>query len=46
MKARNKVQVVKPEWIFDSIAAGKRRPEREYAVIKDATTNNIYDMFK
>ncbi|KAF8161158.1 BRCT domain-containing protein [Crassisporium funariophilum] len=34
-KTRNTKQVVKPEWVVDSIAAGKRRPERLYSVIKD-----------
>jgi hypothetical protein len=27
-----KVHVVKPEWVFDSVAYGKRRPERPYAI--------------
>ncbi|KAJ7929926.1 hypothetical protein B0H13DRAFT_2247817 [Mycena leptocephala] len=28
------------------IRAGKRRPEKEYSVIKDTTTKNIFDMLK
>ncbi|KAJ7094625.1 hypothetical protein B0H15DRAFT_969639 [Mycena belliarum] len=36
--------VVKPEWVMDSIAAGRKRPEREYAVIKNTGTKNLYDM--
>jgi hypothetical protein len=31
-----KVQLVKPEWVTDSIEAGIRRPERGYSVIKNA----------
>ncbi|KAF9464412.1 hypothetical protein BDZ94DRAFT_1256384 [Collybia nuda] len=45
-RSRSRVQVVKPEWVFDSIAAGKKRPEREYEVIKDTTMKSIYDMLK
>ena len=29
-KPKNKVYVVKPEWVIESIKAGKRRPERGY----------------
>ncbi|PPQ83285.1 hypothetical protein CVT25_004024 [Psilocybe cyanescens] len=37
-KARNNVYVVKPEWVLDSIAIGKRRSERTYAVVKAPNT--------
>lgn len=30
---RNKIHIVKPEWVIDSIAAGRRRPERLYSAI-------------
>jgi hypothetical protein len=40
---RNKVHVVRPEWVTDSIEDGRRRSEREYAVIKTAnrTLENV-----
>ncbi|EPQ59404.1 hypothetical protein GLOTRDRAFT_70814 [Gloeophyllum trabeum ATCC 11539] len=44
-KARNKVHVVKPEWVTDSIKAGKRLPERNYAVVMDRTMPSLEDMF-
>jgi hypothetical protein len=40
------VYIVKPEWATESIKAGKRQPERDYAVIKDVTTKNLLDFFK
>jgi len=46
-KSRSRVpHVVKPEWVTDSIAAGKRRPEREYSVIKNSTTKSLFDMLQ
>ncbi|OBZ70287.1 hypothetical protein A0H81_09888 [Grifola frondosa] len=36
-KSKRITHVVRPEWIIDSIAAGKRLPERGYSVI----VNNI-----
>ncbi|KAJ6628772.1 hypothetical protein B0H10DRAFT_1989283 [Mycena sp. CBHHK59/15] len=46
-KSRSRVpHVVKPEWVMDSIKAGKRRPEREYSVITNHTTNNLFDMLQ
>ncbi|KAJ7507963.1 hypothetical protein B0H11DRAFT_1969509 [Mycena galericulata] len=45
-KSRSRVpHVVRPEWVTDSIAAGKRRPEREYSVIKNST-KNLSDMLQ
>ncbi|KAJ7044489.1 hypothetical protein C8F04DRAFT_1068526 [Mycena alexandri] len=38
--------VVRPEWVSDTIAAGKRQSEREYSVVKDKTTRNLVDMFR
>ncbi|CCA66592.1 hypothetical protein PIIN_00275 [Serendipita indica DSM 11827] len=35
-KTKVKTHIVKPEWLFDSIAKGKRRAEWEYNVIKSA----------
>lgn len=43
--ARNKVHIVKPEWVVDSINAGKRLPERHYAVVINRTVNSIAAMF-
>ncbi|KAF9076801.1 hypothetical protein BDP27DRAFT_1413949 [Rhodocollybia butyracea] len=40
-KSRLTVHVVKPEWVFDSIKTGKRRPEREYTVLKDSTMMDL-----
>ena len=37
----NKGHIVKPEWVLDSIAAGKRKREWDYAVIKDSTTYDL-----
>ncbi|KAG7096791.1 hypothetical protein E1B28_004201 [Marasmius oreades] len=45
-KFKSIVHVVKPEWVFDSIKAGRRRPEREYGVIKDSTTQKLSEMWK
>ncbi|KAH7931247.1 hypothetical protein BV22DRAFT_1027479 [Leucogyrophana mollusca] len=38
-KSRALVHVVKPEWVTDSVAAGKRLKESEYKVVK--ATNNM-----
>ena len=43
--ARNKVHIVKPEWVVDSINTGKRLPERHYAVVVDNTMNSVAAMF-
>lgn len=45
-KSRHSVHVVKPEWIFDSIKAGKRLSEREYAIIKNTGSKNLVDMWQ
>ncbi|KAF8205084.1 hypothetical protein BJ912DRAFT_840983, partial [Pholiota molesta] len=37
-KTRTNVHVVRPEWVLDSIAVGKKRPERSYAIVKRANT--------
>lgn len=44
-KSRIKVHVVKPEWVTDSIKAGKRKPEREYSVIKYTNMMSLPDMY-
>ncbi|KAI0320683.1 hypothetical protein OF83DRAFT_1162287 [Amylostereum chailletii] len=44
-KSKVKVHVVRPEWVTDSIAAGKRLSETKYSVIEDKTTNNLMSMF-
>jgi len=43
--ARNKVHIVKPEWVVDSINVGKRLPERHYTVVINHTMNSIATMF-
>ncbi|KAL0577071.1 hypothetical protein V5O48_004914 [Marasmius crinis-equi] len=45
-KSRAPVHVVKPEWVFDSIKAGKRRSERPYLVITNTTTNKLHEMWQ
>ncbi|KAI0832300.1 hypothetical protein BC628DRAFT_1414614 [Trametes gibbosa] len=44
-KSKNIVHVVRPEWVTDSIDAGKRLSERDYAVIKTTNIHKITDMF-
>ncbi|OSC96809.1 hypothetical protein PYCCODRAFT_1440773 [Trametes coccinea BRFM310] len=44
-KSKNIVHVVRPEWVMDSISAGKRLSEREYSVIKTTNVLKITDMF-
>lgn len=43
--ARNKVHIVKPEWVVDSINAGKRLPERHYTVVINHTMNSVPALF-
>jgi hypothetical protein len=45
-KSTKRVHVVNPNWIFDSIDAGRRMPERQYLIIKDKTTNTLKDFIK
>ncbi|GLB33950.1 putative BRCT domain, a BRCA1 C-terminus domain contaning protein [Lyophyllum shimeji] len=45
-KTRNKIHVVKPEWVFDSIEAGRRRPEREYAIVKSSSSKSLHEMLQ
>ncbi|KII94844.1 hypothetical protein PLICRDRAFT_149102 [Plicaturopsis crispa FD-325 SS-3] len=42
-KSRSRPHVVRPEWVTDSVACGKRKPERQYAVIKDKTNGDLSD---
>ncbi|KIM39324.1 hypothetical protein M413DRAFT_447262 [Hebeloma cylindrosporum] len=35
---KSKVYVVKPEWVLDSVAIGKRRSEQTYAIVKHSNT--------
>lgn len=44
-KSKGMVHVVRPEWVTDSIKAGKKLSEREYAVIKATNTSKITDTF-
>ncbi|KAI6035126.1 hypothetical protein F5J12DRAFT_917819 [Pisolithus orientalis] len=45
-KRRNLVHVVKPEWVTDSVKAGKRLHESRYAVVLTSSTRNLVDMMK
>ncbi|KAN0097470.1 hypothetical protein V8E55_001916 [Tylopilus felleus] len=45
-KSRYPVHVVKPEWVTDSIRAGRRLPESHYTLIKSSGTRDIVDMLK
>jgi hypothetical protein len=42
-KSRNPVYVVTPEWVTDSIKAGRRQRESKYSVIKNMTTTNLFN---
>ncbi|RPD67300.1 hypothetical protein L226DRAFT_519191 [Lentinus tigrinus ALCF2SS1-7] len=44
-KSKHIVHVVRPEWVMDSIDAGRRLSEREYSVVKDTSAMKITDMF-
>ncbi|KAJ8521960.1 hypothetical protein ONZ45_g1373 [Pleurotus djamor] len=44
-KKRCHVHVVRPEWVMDSIEAGRKVKEVDYAVIRDVRTQRIEDMF-
>lgn len=44
LRTGNKTHVVTPEWVFDSIAAGKRKKEWDYTVIKDSTTYGLEEL--
>ncbi|KAJ8496129.1 hypothetical protein ONZ45_g12572 [Pleurotus djamor] len=39
------VHVVRPEWVMDSIAAGRKVREVDYAVVRDGSMRRIEDMF-
>lgn len=45
-KSRSIVHVVRPEWITDSIDAGKRLPERSYSVLRNDTNKTLFDVVK
>lgn len=45
-KRKNLVHVVKPEWVIDSVKAGKRLHESHYAVVLASSTRNLVDMIK
>ncbi|KAF9534182.1 BRCT domain-containing protein [Crepidotus variabilis] len=38
----SKVKVVKPDWVFDSLAKGKRQPERSYSLLRSRSTSDLY----
>ncbi|KAF8806407.1 hypothetical protein BYT27DRAFT_7293386 [Phlegmacium glaucopus] len=39
--SRHKKHVVRPEWVMDSIAAGKRRPERSYHLVNTSASSSL-----
>jgi len=39
--SRHKKHVVRPEWVMDSIAAGKRRPERSYRLVNTSASSSL-----
>jgi len=39
--SRHKKHVVRPEWVMDSIAAGKRRPERSYRLVNTCASSSL-----
>lgn len=44
LTTKTKVHVIKPEWVIDSVKAGRRKLEREYSVIKITTMKNLQDI--
>ncbi|KAI0723173.1 hypothetical protein C8Q76DRAFT_615315 [Earliella scabrosa] len=44
-KSKHVVHVVRPEWVTDSIEAGRRLSERDYLVVQNASVGKITDMF-
>lgn len=46
LKSKKPPSVVKPEWVTDSIKAGKRLSERQYSIITNKTVKNLSDMWK
>lgn len=45
-KSRSIVNVVKPEWVFDTIKAGKRQPERKYAILNNKGNRDLAEMLQ
>ena len=43
-KAKVKPHVVRPEWVTESIEAGKRLSERHYSVIKDTSVSSLVNL--
>ncbi|THH15376.1 hypothetical protein EW146_g5090 [Bondarzewia mesenterica] len=43
--AKVKVHIVRPEWVIDSVAAGKRLCERKYSILTDNTAKDLLAMF-
>ena len=44
-KARNPPHVVRPEWVFESLKAGRRLREWEFAVVKSESAMDLAKMF-
>ncbi|KAI9574689.1 hypothetical protein HD554DRAFT_2201659 [Boletus coccyginus] len=45
-RSRNPAHVVRPEWVTDSIAAGRRLQESHYTLIGSSSTRHLVDMLK
>ncbi|KAH9938267.1 uncharacterized protein B0H18DRAFT_8595 [Fomitopsis serialis] len=45
-RSKIKAHVVRPEWVTDSIEAGKRLQERDYAVVMDTSSRSVANMFR
>jgi hypothetical protein len=45
-KSKVKCHVVRPEWLFDSIKAGKKKNEWNYSVIKNETQGSLDGFLK
>ncbi|KAK0206379.1 hypothetical protein DFS33DRAFT_1314289 [Desarmillaria ectypa] len=43
-KSRTQLQVVKPEWVLDSIKSGRRLPERTYTLVKSHSMKTLPNM--
>jgi type IV secretory pathway TrbF-like protein len=44
-KSKVKPYVVRPEWVLDSVEAGKRLAEKNYNVVEDMSTTTLQAMF-
>ncbi|KDQ20497.1 hypothetical protein BOTBODRAFT_101012, partial [Botryobasidium botryosum FD-172 SS1] len=45
-KAKNTTHIVKPEWLLESIKAGKRLKEYNYSIVSSEVQGDLRSMFK